>query len=58
MTTMRRNAGNRHPDRLTTLRLGGLLFLLPTLAFAALPEPKGFRVWMAVCAMTGAAAAA
>lgn len=49
MTTMRHNAGNRFPDRLRLLRLGGGLLLLPALALAATPEPKTFRDWMAGC---------
>lgn len=46
---MRHNAGNRFPDRRTSLWLGGGLLLLPALALAAAPEPKGFRDWMAGC---------
>lgn len=49
MTTMRQDAGNRVPDRLTSLWLGGGFLLLPALALAAVPEPKTFRDWMAGC---------
>jgi hypothetical protein len=41
---MRHNAGNRFPDRLTSLWLGGELAVLPALALAATPEPKTGRI--------------
>jgi hypothetical protein len=52
MTTMRHSAGNRSPERLKSILLGAGLLALPGLAFAAGPEPKGFRDWMAGCSNT------
>lgn len=49
MTTMRLSAGNRCPEGLTSLLLGGMLAMLPSIALSAGPEPKGFRDWMAGC---------
>lgn len=49
MTTMRHSAGNRCPERLSTLLLGAGLVVMPGVALAATPEPKGFRDWMAGC---------
>ena len=46
---MRHNAGNRFPDRVRALLSGNALVMLPALALAATPEPKGFRDWMAGC---------
>lgn len=46
---MRRNAGNRIPDGWKGAALGAGLALAPALAFAADPEPKSFRDWMAGC---------
>ena len=46
---MRQNAGNRRPDRLKSAALGAGFALVPALAFAATPEPKTFRDWMAGC---------
>ncbi len=46
---MRRNAGNRRPDGLKGAALAAGLALAPALAFAATPEPKSFRDWMAGC---------
>lgn len=49
---MRHSAGNRSPEGLKPLLLGGALAMLPGLALAAGPEPKGFRDWMAGCSNT------
>ena len=46
---MRQDAGNKPPEALTSLLLGGGLAMLPALALAAMPQPKGFRDWMAGC---------
>lgn len=46
---MRRNAGNRRPDGLKGAALAAGLAFAPALAFAATPEPKSFREWMAGC---------
>ncbi len=46
---MRRSAGTWHPDRLRDAALGIGLAMLPPVAFAADPEPKTFRDWMAGC---------
>jgi hypothetical protein len=49
---MRHGAGNRCPERLKSLLLGIGAFVIPGLALAAGPEPKGFRDWMAGCSNT------
>lgn len=49
MTTMPQNAGNRRRDGVKLQALAAGLALLPALAIAAEPEPKGFRDWMAGC---------
>ncbi|CAM5222787.1 hypothetical protein BTHI11S_00484 [Bosea thiooxidans] len=46
---MQRNAGNRHPDSLKGAIFAAGFAMLPTLASAAVPEPKVFRDWMAGC---------
>lgn len=46
---MQQDAGTRPSEALTSFLLGGGLALLPALALAATPEPKGFRDWMAGC---------
>ncbi len=46
---MRRNAGNRLPDSLRSAAFAAGFATLPALAFAAAPEPKTFRDWMAGC---------
>lgn len=48
---MRQGAGNRPPEPLKALLLGAGL-IVPGLAFAAGPEPKGFRDWMVGCSNT------
>lgn len=46
---MRQNAGTRASEALKSLLLGGGFALLPALALAATPQPKGFRDWLAGC---------
>jgi hypothetical protein len=46
---MQQIAGNRYPDAVKSLLLGGGLAMLPAFALSASPEPKGFRDWMAGC---------
>ena len=46
---MLHSAGNRVPDRVRALASGSALAMLPALALAAVPQPKGFRDWMAGC---------
>ncbi len=45
---MRHSAGNKRPERLRLL-LGAGLVVMPGIALAATPAPKGFRDWMAGC---------